>query len=375
MTLPPHLSHLYMNIDNQVYIPTKIARLYDDLSVQLKFKNFKVMEIPTAFPPSEVPQVLYLVHSIEHRNMSLFFQSLNDVTIHQQTAHHGWYPLHFCAEFGFYTAAKKLLDVGASPLSQSDEGALPLHLAARRGNVKIVELLLQAAPSSVNHQDSRGESSLFLLTQRWSKETGPRSAFKCLYYAACALLLLKANAQIDLRNFKDQMNVIHLASQSGRSDIVSFYLNRTPKSELLNLVNSTDREGDTPLILNCYKAQSIQLARLLIKKGADVEARNVRQQTALDVISTSASRRAKQVRCILEAGSSLSSLNDSDQLSPPYSPNVSSPEIKRKLYSPMFESPFSSPKRDGPPLSPLHSPPVSNCKRSAGLFISKRKDE
>lgn len=59
--------------------------------------------------------------------------------------------------------AEVLLSAGADPrLSHNDQGALPLHCAAFNGNIGAIDLLLSAAPDSINRRDWKGSTALGL---------------------------------------------------------------------------------------------------------------------------------------------------------------------------------------------------------------------
>ncbi|KAL0248956.1 hypothetical protein GEMRC1_004190 [Eukaryota sp. GEM-RC1] len=311
--------HLLMVYDNQIVTPVRV-RDYSSLdhSVTLKFKRFRTDELPQRFPASEVPKVLFLVHAIETRNMSLFFQALDEHTAVQKTLHHGWYPLHYAAEFGFVSAVEKLLEMGSCPRALSDTLQIPLTLAARRGNVRIMQLLLAAAPDSVDHTDYNGETPLFILVQRWSRLSGQLSSFKSLYFIAAAALLITYGADLDRRNAKDYMNVLHLAAQFGKHEILRLFINRCKQDELDYLLNSIDREGDTPLMLNSYKAQSKEVVKVLRFAGADVSILNLRKENAAAILPPS--KKGKMVRELLECD--LETLSQQNPLSPPTSPRT-----------------------------------------------------
>lgn len=61
-------------------------------------------------------------------------------------------PFHHAISRGRYGMAKMLLDTGKFDVNKPGAGWLPLHLAARRGSVKIVEMLLEAGadPTAVD---------------------------------------------------------------------------------------------------------------------------------------------------------------------------------------------------------------------------------
>ena len=62
-------------------------------------------------------------------------------------------PLHEAADNGKYKFAKLLLDKGANPNVQRDDGETPLSLACDKGDERLTALLLyhHASPNIPNH--------------------------------------------------------------------------------------------------------------------------------------------------------------------------------------------------------------------------------
>ena len=81
-----------------------------------------------------------------------------------------WTPLHYAAEGGYTQIIKYLLDVGADPNSQDDEGLTPLHKAAENGHLGAVEMLLDS-------DKSRGASPICI-------DAKFREHFTALHFAA-----------------------------------------------------------------------------------------------------------------------------------------------------------------------------------------------
>ena len=121
----------------------------------------------------------------------------------------------------------RIIDGGADVKARTDDGDTPLHIACRRnGNSDIVQLLLEKGADS-NTQDDQGNTPLHF----------------CSNYEI-ARLLLESGADLD----------------------------------------ATNLDGDTPLHLACspYHARFLTLVQELIRRGANVFAKNQRGQTPFD---------------------------------------------------------------------------------------------
>ncbi len=139
-------------------------------------------------------------------------------------------------------------------------GRTALHIAAEKGNVEIIKLLL-ANKADVNCKRGRGDTAIY-----WAKN------------AATAEALIKGGANIHIRDFSKR-EPIHWAAQFTRPDVIEVLLKHGANIEV------TDDNGHTPLhwaaqatyfIHHCSHTnlETIDCIKLLIDKGANVNAQS-----------------------------------------------------------------------------------------------------
>lgn len=104
-----------------------------------------------------------------------------------------------------------LLRRGADPTLKSNHGFTALHFAAQRGNVSIVEILLQNKKVMVNARNVRGHTPLHDACERKR-------------IRVCALLV-KYDAAIDAQT-DEEMTPIHIAAFNGDVDMLQLLLDK-----------------------------------------------------------------------------------------------------------------------------------------------------
>jgi uncharacterized protein len=147
------------------------------------------------------------------------------------------------------------------------EGATPLAVAAARGDAELVRLLLRRG-ANVNARTSCGRTPVRLSANRGHDET--------------TALLLQAGAEINHGRTDDEALLAWAAA--GYPSLVGALLDQGAA------VDARDDRGRTPLIWTIAAGREIaeehrqshrQAARLLLERGADVNARNKYGLTAL----------------------------------------------------------------------------------------------
>ena len=186
------------------------------------------------------------------------------------------------------SGVQKALSGGANVNGKDREGMTPLMRASLRGNLQIVELLLQKK-ARVDPVDVFGVTAL--MQASWAGHTDIVEA------------LISSGANLDLQSTIDiprlktkGVNALIGACMSGNTDVVKLLLARGVK------VNTQDAEGRTALI---YAAKNgyFDVAELLLSQGAKTEIKDQFGRTAItiatinghaDVVQTARRSRGKR---------------------------------------------------------------------------------
>ncbi|HRD71065.1 MAG TPA: ankyrin repeat domain-containing protein [Legionella sp.] len=175
-------------------------------------------------------------------------------------------PLHHAVEFGSDKIVAQLLTLGANSNSSgcihfknnvpiSGEQVTPLHIAAARGDIEKMNLLI-SSNASVNASNKREQTPLHAARN-----------------GDVVDLLLKNKANINAQDC-DGKSPLHQAISRNAFDVVNtLLLNKTE-------IECKDKHGNTPLHY-AVEFSSPEMIDLLLKFGADVNASNNKGQTPL----------------------------------------------------------------------------------------------
>ncbi|CAH8301698.1 unnamed protein product [Eruca vesicaria subsp. sativa] len=180
----------------------------------------------------------------------------------------GFTPLHIAASMGHVGIVKELLEKlsGEICLIKGKERKIPLHYAAMRGRVRVLDALVSSNPQSLEEVTARGETVLHL------------AVGLCQFDAFVALLeCLKEFDKLCVLNKQDYggNTVLHLAVQKRQFEVVDLLLGSKDSSNTLPIdfieVNSLNSNGFTPLdmLLHCgSEPEDTEIHQLLIQAGA-----------------------------------------------------------------------------------------------------------
>ena len=133
------------------------------------------------------------------------------------------------AASGQGASLRLLLEAGADPQWQDENGRSLLMLAATRGDIETLSLLHEAG-AAADHRDRAGHSALTLAAANSIADT-------------VAWLLLNANVDIDHQAGAQQRSALQLAAAAGHDDVIALLL-------LMDVdVNAVDASGQTALQL------------------------------------------------------------------------------------------------------------------------------
>lgn len=169
---------------------------------------------------------------------------------------------------------------GASATKQDSEGKTAFHLAATKGHVECLRVMVTHGVD-VTAQDTTGHSALHLaaknnhhecvrklLQSKCPAEGIDSSGKTALHYAAAqgclqaVQALCEHKSPINLKDLDGNIPLL-LAVQSGHSEVCRFLLDHGAD------VNSRDKNGRTALMVACEIGSS-NIVEALIKKGADL---------------------------------------------------------------------------------------------------------
>ena len=237
-------------------------------------------EIPEHSPSSSLSHVPSCCAAIRPRNLALttFGQE-------QDSA------LHMAIKGGATDAALALLQTGAPIDRENAKGATPMILAAQRGNLQVVQALMElgASPSGLSsssaliqaaHFGRQDVITLLLSDDRWKSlvDAPNLNQTTALMRAAqeghleIVRELLKAGADPNKRN-RLQMTALMLASQRGEASIVQLLIDKGAH------VNARTKQDSTSLLLASKRGHK-EVVQVLMTAGCELWIRDSRGRTA-----------------------------------------------------------------------------------------------
>lgn len=124
---------------------------------------------------------------------------------------YGRTPLHLAAAKGKVSEVERLLELGANPNAQDDNGWSPLHFSAQAVSPEVARVLLLSG-ADLELKDSFGNTPLF------------RAVFESKGNGSVIEVFLKAGARIDTRNSAG-VTPLSLAKTIANYDVAKFFKN------------------------------------------------------------------------------------------------------------------------------------------------------
>ena len=186
-------------------------------------------------------------------------------------------PLHLAALRGHINVVRLLLGKSAAIEATDGTRKTPLHLAAWEGQIDVVQVLLEWN-AEIERTDERGCAPLHVAAEEGHIDV--------------VQLLLEMNAKIETRD-KGRYAPLHVAAKGGHRDVVQLLLEKNAQIE------TTDGTGKTPLHLAARGGQIdvveetaaieaarrnwIEVAQLLLEKKAQIGTTDKAGQTPLSL--------------------------------------------------------------------------------------------
>ncbi|RDD38141.1 Transient receptor potential cation channel subfamily A member 1 [Trichoplax sp. H2] len=207
--------------------------------------------------------------------------------------------LHHTAKFGRSTICELFLASGADPMRQALDGTTAYHLAAAKGNIRVMEVILQAVRSReiniksfVNSVDNEGETALHLAVQNGHSEATKlcldhgaevNAQRKNLYtpmhiaaikgYINIGQILAGHGCRLNIRDV-NHMTPLHRAALYNRVDFIKFLIKKHAK------INMRDGDHFTPVLCASWKGHT-EAVDCLLQHGARLDIRDKDGKTCL----------------------------------------------------------------------------------------------
>ncbi|KFV60766.1 Ankyrin repeat domain-containing protein 6 [Tyto alba] len=201
---------------------------------------------------------------------------------------HGRTPLHLAAHKGHLHVVQILLKAGCDLDIQDDGDQTALHRAAVVGNTDVIATLIQEG-CALDRQDKDGNTALHEAC--WHG------------FSQSAKVLVKAGANVLAKN-KAGNTPLHLACQNSHSQSTRVLLLGGSRADLKN------NAGDTCLHV-AARYNHLPIVRVLLSAFCSVHEKNQAGDTALHVAA--ALNHRKVVKLLLEAGADASVVNNAGQ--------------------------------------------------------------
>ncbi|MFD0987867.1 quinoprotein dehydrogenase-associated putative ABC transporter substrate-binding protein [Methyloligella solikamskensis] len=200
-------------------------------------------------------------------------------------------PIHMAASSKSPETVELLLELGADPDQADDVGMTPLLYAIIRDDVKSSEVLIEGG-ADLNKRSAEGYTPLALAIEEQRYET--------------AKLLLDAGAEFDIAVGDEELTPLMITAAKQRAAEGSMFVPGSTRPidlarDLIKKgadVNAKSKAGTTPLMIAAAR-DNAPVIGLLLNSGADIDAENSMGQTALDIAKLNDAQAAEQAITVL----------------------------------------------------------------------------
>ncbi|MEQ2230180.1 hypothetical protein ILYODFUR_026573, partial [Ilyodon furcidens] len=176
----------------------------------------------------------------------------------------GYSAVHYAAAYGNKQHLELLLEISFNCLEEVESNIpiSPLHLAAYYGYCDALYLLCETLVS-LDVRDIEGQTALHLAAKRG--------------FSKCVEVLLEHQASYTLKEYKQKRTVLHAAAAEGQVDCLLLLVNREQSA---SIIDCQDTQGQTALILAAL-GRHTDCVHILLEKNANPDAADKQGFTAL----------------------------------------------------------------------------------------------
>jgi len=195
-------------------------------------------------------------------------------------------PLHIAAQKGHINIVDLLIQSGAIVDAKNRSERTPLHLAAIKNHSNIIKLLIQNGADIEAQEKYNGYRPLHIVVLNG--------------YTNTAKMLLQNGANIETQDEKNR-TPLHIAAMYGKTETAKMLLQNGANIEAM------DNYGRTPLH-TAARYGKIEIAKMLLQNGANIEARDRSGSTPLHVAALFG--RTETAKMLLQNGANIEAMDN-----------------------------------------------------------------